>query len=606
MPLHIQKIEIRNFRSIQRLSIRPNRMAILVGKNDTGKSNVLRALDLFFNGKTILDSRDFNTNYNKFSVPGKKKAKIIQIRIEIPLPKSYVQKNGDYIVWSKSWQNGISLKEKIVGKNYRGKGKLFQKNIAITPTSNVHQLLNNIKYMYVPAIKDIRYFSQLRADIYESISSDAGDSNFIESSQEFQKAISNQVEALVDQIDKSLSIESDLTLPNDLSHIFRSLDFLGRESKISLNYRGDGVKARHIPIILKFISDRIRESKNRRPYPEFIWGYEEPENSLEMSNCAKLADQLYGYLGSGISQIFLTTHSPVIYDMHRDDSTSDSNISRHQLYQISQNEGTKNIGTTDNLDEHMGVTAFIAPRIRSHLDEIKRMEVALADAENNNLFGKNTVFVEGITDKLVYERAFSVFAPSYVDKVRFMTKKSGGGRNYVIDMIEFWRSRSRHPHGLKRAVGILDRDFDGSKNGKGWRTSSNQNAKWAKFIILDIPIHLVPVRSAGFNIPIDLESHYDKKAWENAKRYKYLERRDLHKIVSNELNRDVWNEKTDKEEILHNDWRIYAEYKFKCDKKLNAAKFFSNREKFSDDAFRQRLSCLEKIVNDVVDYLFGA
>ena len=72
MSLQITKIEIRNFRSIRNLTLKPSPLTVLVGKNDCGKSNVLRALNLFFESKTD-DSvdLDFGTDHNVFNQPKK-------------------------------------------------------------------------------------------------------------------------------------------------------------------------------------------------------------------------------------------------------------------------------------------------------------------------------------------------------------------------------------------------------------------------------------------------------------------------------------------------------------------------------------------------------
>jgi AAA15 family ATPase/GTPase len=48
----ISELSIRNFRSIAAADISTNWITTLVGANDAGKSNVLRALNLFFNGET--------------------------------------------------------------------------------------------------------------------------------------------------------------------------------------------------------------------------------------------------------------------------------------------------------------------------------------------------------------------------------------------------------------------------------------------------------------------------------------------------------------------------------------------------------------------------
>jgi putative ATP-dependent endonuclease of the OLD family len=54
--MKITKIEIENFRSIQSITIHPQQILALVGRNNSGKSNIIKALDLFFGCST----RDVN------------------------------------------------------------------------------------------------------------------------------------------------------------------------------------------------------------------------------------------------------------------------------------------------------------------------------------------------------------------------------------------------------------------------------------------------------------------------------------------------------------------------------------------------------------------
>lgn len=98
MGLNITKIEIRNFRSVRNLSLSPGKLAVLVGKNDSGKSNILRALNLFFNGRTMpANDLDFEIDHNVFNNPNRR-AKEISIKLEITVPESYRATNGDYVV----------------------------------------------------------------------------------------------------------------------------------------------------------------------------------------------------------------------------------------------------------------------------------------------------------------------------------------------------------------------------------------------------------------------------------------------------------------------------------------------------------------------------
>lgn len=116
MGLRIRKIYIKNFRSVKTLTITPGRLAILVGKNDSGKSNMLRALNLFFNGKTgQSETFQFDVDHNFFVQPNRR-AKQISVRIELEIPENYRRVNGDFVVWEKRWRA-----EGLVYNKYEGK-----------------------------------------------------------------------------------------------------------------------------------------------------------------------------------------------------------------------------------------------------------------------------------------------------------------------------------------------------------------------------------------------------------------------------------------------------------------------------------------------------
>ena len=52
--MKIQRIEIKNYRSLHNLTIYPKGILALVGRNNSGKSNLIKALELFFEGTTRL------------------------------------------------------------------------------------------------------------------------------------------------------------------------------------------------------------------------------------------------------------------------------------------------------------------------------------------------------------------------------------------------------------------------------------------------------------------------------------------------------------------------------------------------------------------------
>lgn len=260
MAATINKIHIENFRSIRQIDADLAQLAIFVGKNDCGKSNILRALNLFFNDETNPGAEfSFADDYNFFAPVRARKAKEIVVRLEVALPETYHATNGQVIIWTKRWREGGLWSEEYdyygqrIKRNRRGQE--VREDVTISDKSNVHALLRKIDFEYVPAIKDSDYFNDLRGRIY-GIISDAAARTFHISSAAFEQSIGDHLTELTTSISASLGFDTRLALPRDLYHIFERLDFLSGEKSVSLNNRGDGIKARHIPLILRFMAEK--------------------------------------------------------------------------------------------------------------------------------------------------------------------------------------------------------------------------------------------------------------------------------------------------------------------------------------------------------------
>ena len=601
MSLYIAKIEIRNFRSMRNLSLIPGRLAVLVGKNDSGKSNILRALNLFFNGRTMpADDLDFEVDHSVFNNPNRR-AKEISIKLEIAMPESYRATNGDYVVWERRWRS-----EGVVHDEYSGwrrvagpRGGANVETVDIPKQSNAHALLRNINFVYVPAIKDLEYFSELRASIYDIIA-EVADREFRNSSRDFEQSISHQLEDLTNQITTSLGFRSRLALPKDLSHIFESLDFLSEGQDISLNARGDGIKARHIPLILKFMADKKRGLQVRGAQPHtFIWGYEEPENNLELSSCVELADQFWSFIDHGVSQIFLTTHSPVFYNLHRKQDEGENRISCHHVFRDRDEEGTKQVTELGDLDDRMGTTALFAPMVTELEDRVRHQEQARIEVAQLAQANRRKIFVEGDSDKLIIDRALRVFAPERAAEVDVETKV-GAGINYVIDMHQSWRSRAKHHPELSKAAGLLDLDPEAKTALRNWN-DVDDNIKSAKCFKLPTPPHLFPVLQAGFRVPVVLECLYDKEAWVWADGRGHLKGRNVPSVISSELNNQIVNAETTLDDHLHEDWAIFVKKEFEQAGKGPMARHYANKP---DNDFRARMPFMGPLITEIVAYLF--
>lgn len=157
----IKAVRVRNFRSIRDAEFEVGNLNIFVGQNDAGKSNVLRALNLFFNNHTDYGQPfRFDFDYSKTAVTGKGKAQEIVIDLEIlPPPKRF--SNAELIVWRKRWRReGTRHDEPIFKKGGR----------EIGPRSNITNWLNKLIFRYVPAVKGEEYFSKLMGELHDVLS----------------------------------------------------------------------------------------------------------------------------------------------------------------------------------------------------------------------------------------------------------------------------------------------------------------------------------------------------------------------------------------------------------------------------------------------------
>lgn len=343
----VDSIRIKYYRSILNTTrgnqtfINTSDLNIIVGSNDAGKSNYLRALNLFFNSSSDISSTfDFWQDFSFQRQGVRREESRIEIELIINPPRKQYFKNNGQVKWKKIWkENSI---EPIESFEYVKGGK-FTANYK----SSYYKWLKKIKFKYIPAIKSQQYFNDLMYDLYDVMQKDTK-----ELENEFNKQIKEKTTLISEQINNRLNIESVLQFKGSFRDLFDRLQFGSSDGRLMLSHRGDGVKVRHIPVILQSIAEEeLKESRIKEPKSNTIWGFEEPENNLEYESAKKLADSFieyinainfdgnYEYCDEGI-QIFLTTHSPIFYTL------SNSNNHKIQSYYVTKNDdGVSNIRT---------------------------------------------------------------------------------------------------------------------------------------------------------------------------------------------------------------------------------------------------------------------
>lgn len=506
--MFIKQVSIKNFRSIQHQVFESKSLNVLVGNNDIGKSNFLKALNLFFNNETEVGTPfNFKNDFSSFAIVSKKKAPEIIIELTFSPPRTF-EKERD-VIWRKAWRKD--------GRVYNE--KWYSDGSELEPRKKLGFWLEQITYSYVPAIKGGDYFAKLLADLHDVLSETIEQELKI-ASENFISKIRSHTKSISKELFEKLGFESSLQIPTDLSILFEVLDFETRNEQrnVSLKYRGDGIKVRHIPVILRFIGEQRNINRQKGAIKSCaIWGYEEPENNLELSKAFDQAKDFLEY--SDAVQIFITTHSPAFY------SLTDPANNKTETFLIKPDPECNasvitNFDSQDitSLDREMGLLPFITPHIEKLIQEKAKL---LAEIEKNEkdlkaLEGK-VLFVEGETDKVIIEKAIQIHAPGLADQ---FTIKSGNCANGVADLTLSWFFSRKQ----QIAVSLFDVDEAG-KGGKVKVEDTIKNANNRNFKLLNLPKapHLKAIYQKGINLTFSIEELFHSSALNHAKSKDWLE-----------------------------------------------------------------------------------
>jgi len=528
----IEKIEIKNFRSfdnhkdINNEIIKANHLNILSGANDSGKSNILRALNLFFNGSTDIETFfDFNRDFFKSDPNDDNQAQkeIVSVKIsflhEKNKGKNYQFYDKIYLPErfsiTKKWKKTSSYSdfdrtsnvETIFRNEKKEKYVLFSDasgKLKSTARANLQkqltEFLDSIQYHYVPAIKDRNFFSYLFGELQKTLWK-TQKTNIENKKSDFETAIQNETNDLMHEFKLSVANDSDgelpiFELPKNLVNIFKALQVTTGD--IDLFLRGDGIQAKLIPEILHFIVKKENEIKKgtlkkgelKKQY--FIWGFEEPENSYEYRNAQLLADKFKNIFAFP-AQIFLTTHSFNFL------SLDGSNVSTYRVWRNDEHKSSRIISVKKDEDgnpiipqldsnyetlvKELGIFSLNKDLEKLFLEKEKEkqqlIELQQSVQEKIAQIEKPILFVEDEYDQ-IYKIAWlkicghdcneNNFEENFLNEAPFIIHKAEGAGN----LEGFLRSKNIDYWNDKKIIGLFDFDeagrhsFNMVKN--NWRT----------------------------------------------------------------------------------------------------------------------------------------
>lgn len=587
--MSIKNIRIKHFRSLRDMSFDTGNLNVFVGSNDEGKSNLLRALDLFFNH----DDRDgYVLNWDKdfcaSAITPKNKADQIEVSITFDLPTSF--NVGERVVWRRYWRRAGFHREEI---------KLLSgRDLPIR--SKVLSYLQAIRYDYVPAIKGPDYFEKLLASVHDMLDSTVR-KDIRTAAESFTTEIRNHTKDILSDLEEQLGLKSDIELPADLRKLFSDLEFRSEAGKhrVALEQRGDGIKVRHIPVILRWLATQANHlSAPGKPRVATIWGYEEPENNLETRKCFDLAN-FFLHTSERI-QTFLTTHSPVFYTVFNEKSDS------AHLFEVrlNQDDGTKVLprspglpSDVEALHSSIGFLDLLRPHVKEWKTKVDHLQARLNEGLD---FGYATIFVEGPSDKIILDAVFKRFFETTREIKIACSKVNGGGHAWVKDSLIAWHhSRPQH-----RAVGLFDSDAGSKKSVDEFielverRQPSNPRA--LKFTIKPSGFAR-GITKAGIELPVAIEEICPIEAWDKATKEGWLEKRPgaplLYKFQETGISFDDWMAT----KLPDSFSRLVATHRVQSDAKEKFAKYVAKQ--VADEKCTYDFEPLRELTKALIDKL---
>lgn len=514
--MYLTHIKVKNFRSLVDVELAASDYTAIVGPNDSGKSNVLRALNLFFNGNTdVGQPLVFSQDYSQKAPLRKNKAKQIEIELQFQPPKNYT--DNDIVIWKKIWREEAVLPYVETMRMAGGEG--------FSRRSRTEFWVRQIAFEYVPAIRGKEFFATLKRRLHNTLAATIAP-RLESASGGFLKNIRMEVANIEKEAIRLLELSTEFSLPSDLGSFFEILDLktADKHAATPLQNRGDGIQGRHIPVILRFLADqrKINFAKGKPP-PETIWGYEEPENNLEL---AKQIDESKEFFRcSGTIQVLLTTHSPAFYGVAK------TEVNAAAIYAIRDEGCTKfqTETTAQALDQSLGLMPFVEPYLASAVKQRDALIRELKQHRANSLHKDRSVLaVEGNTDKLILDKACEIVhgdAPTF----EIVAKPGmGGGTNWAIG---YALARAVMPE-ISFKTGVLVDDDDAGRHAFDKLTNSLAaldragRVKCFKVGAYKFDDDLKSIFSAGLIIPVTLEELYGQFAWDYAEDRGWLEDRD--------------------------------------------------------------------------------
>lgn len=432
--IKLKSAEIENFRSIvgEVLSIDFDDLTVIVGPNNCGKSNILRALQLFFSGHIEGAPYTTDIDYPKSSNLSPKSQTKITVEIEyepgkeVSIKKALeeLEKESDQ---SRLDKNLVRLRlsySKNGVESWQFVGKKGVRNIRKDLIHKVKDsVIQSVIFKYIPVGRDSleSITHEISAELIKTIFS--GWSGAVQKRQEINDSIAALIGKLSPELKSSSgsvtgsirqvfseieNLELRLPFENLEQMLPKLMPIVSDTAETGLKSKGAGIQTSSLLFLLKYLADNHPQRHNARV--TFIWAVEEPESFLHPTKQKAMADMLVGF--SKDVQTVITTHC---------------------AHFVPRNNFAANIYVIDKSPDAPFSTTLVGSEY-----ELARQTLGVSLLDSMTLFPLNLV-VEGPSDEILLRGAMEILGAdsplSSVD-VKFFPAGNATSATYLFESIK--------------------------------------------------------------------------------------------------------------------------------------------------------------------------
>ncbi|WP_109508042.1 ATP-dependent nuclease [Nocardioides speluncae] len=324
----IKLVRIENFRSIRSVTLDGlDSYVPIIGLNSAGKSNVLRALNLFFNNHIDEDraALDLGADHTSYA-PAKQKKNVsvtvglslgphIRVRGQDDFQKNYDLSDVVYI--KRTWSVGVDKSSLVEAFSFGNDVENLQPAGA-EEVASLATYIRAVRFVYIPnharpADLIRNELQPLRADLVRRLRSTTAykESNVPDLMAELGRMGGRMFGEAAKAVERGLpSTSIAASLPADFAELVFTVGINAiSDSGIARtpDYEGSGAQSFMLLHILD-LADRSRRSSGFGWVQASIWAMEEPESFLHAGLRARFSTDLASYAGDSRRQVIVTTH----------------------------------------------------------------------------------------------------------------------------------------------------------------------------------------------------------------------------------------------------------------------------------------------------------